>query len=257
MNKEYVRVDDKVVISTDNGLKAPVEYSDYVQNVLVCENLKEVLDKKLDEVRKEKLKCEDSLKFSKSMSYIPATILMGASVLLPWVSTLGDNHMVDSVFGDVHSSTLAMMYMVPIALAGGAILSGYSAINYNCNKKDLRGLENQIDYLEELLIDCSKILDEQQLKNLFDEKFGDKVSESVSEEDSKILKLPGEKELLDWLLISEELKACYDIGYNEKKYKKYYDKGILNDKLAKKYTDIGINFVEKHFQEKGPQKVKK
>lgn len=77
MNREYVRVDDKVVVSTDDGLKVPVEYSDYVQNILVFENLKEVLNKKFDDIREEKSKCEDSLKFSKSMSYVPSTILMG------------------------------------------------------------------------------------------------------------------------------------------------------------------------------------
>ena len=169
---------------------------------------------------------------------------------------MNDNHIVDSFLGDVHLSTIAMVYMAPIAVTGGAILSGYSAINYSYNKKDLKGLENQIDYLESWLADCSKVLEQQRLKDLSYEKSEDNLSQ-IGEEDVKIFDLPGEEELLDWFIISEELKACYDIGYNEKKYKKYYDKGILNDKLTKKYTDIGIKFVEKHFQEKGLQKIKK
>lgn len=42
----------------------------------------------------------------------------------------------------------------------------------------------------------------------------------------------------------------YDCGYNENKYIKYYQKGILNKKLLGRYTEYGVELIEDYLEDK-------
>ena len=53
------------------------------------------------------------------------------------------------------------------------------------------------------------------------------------------------------------LLFCYDLGYNEEKYFRYYQKGKLNSYLGKSVNDAGIQIAKEHFEEKGSTLVKR
>jgi len=42
----------------------------------------------------------------------------------------------------------------------------------------------------------------------------------------------------------------YDCGYNEDKYTKYYQKGILDKKLLGRYTEYGVELIENYLEDK-------
>lgn len=50
------------------------------------------------------------------------------------------------------------------------------------------------------------------------------------------------------------LYLYYNIGKNYEKYSKYYQQGILEEKLKKKYTPEEIEFSKEILEEQGPVK---
>jgi len=67
-------------------------------------------------------------------------------------------------------------------------------------------------------------------------------------------KIDNDIELKD---LRDFLKFCYILGYNEKEFFKYYQKGILEKHLEKITNNYGIEYANQYFEEKGPKLVKK
>ena len=53
------------------------------------------------------------------------------------------------------------------------------------------------------------------------------------------------------------MNLLFDLGYNENKYYKYYEKGKLDKKLGKYYDEKEMEVTKEYFEEKGPTLVKR
>ena len=239
MNKGLTYIDGKVIVSDENGNHTQIDYYDNIGNVLVKENLIEDLENKIKKLKEES-------KYYPIKKNIPlfTYIYLVAALLLPtlFVSLTSGTSPINFTPEIIDLDLLLTGLLAPVFLITG-IATDIS--RYKRSKKG-KGIKNEIDYLtKELERQKEKLVE---LQNNKTKEFKSKESYSLKVDDLK-----KEKYADDFKRISEELNLYYNLGYKEKKYYRYYQKRLLDDKLKEKDSDI----VKEYFDDKGPILTKK
>lgn len=235
MNKNYVYKDGKVVIIDENGNQKEVDYYDNLNEVLVKENIIETIEQEIKQLEYEISSSKDLSKFVKWLNILfPffATTIIATILIWLFSASMGPNSLftVLSCYGYLSGS--------------GAIFSLCEYIKEKKLVREQKGKETQLEYLEKDLEDLKE-----EIKQLKLDKTNSKKLEEFS-----ISKVDSKEELKG---LREYLTFYYNLGYNEQKYFKYYQQGKVYDKLNRSITDLGIEFINNHFEEKGPTLVKK
>lgn len=251
MNKEYTYIDEKIVLVKDeNGIQKPIEYYDNLDEILVQENLIETIEDKISSLEE---KSEDYKKYNKK-HYIPIMLPMsilattiGVPAIAYWISN-GNTNMytssVNTIFGTINEAVFygcaSCIGFLPCTL----LIEHGIYREYKNSIKIEKGINSELEFLkQQIVIEKQKLfkLQSEKIKNNTNNRF-----ESVEVNDLEKLRI-----LKNWL------NLYYDLGYNEKKYYKYYLQGKLDNKLDKLYNNTEIQIAKKHLEEKGPILVKK
>lgn len=246
MNKEYKYVNDKAIVSDEEGNQKVVEYYDNLNEVLRRENLLEEIESKITKLEEEKAQ------FRESEKYIPIVfpmVLLATFILVPILFKIlgigGELKMpIDTILGTMNKYTFFTGIISLVSLPLGALceLSFYN--NYRSIKKEERAIDAEIDYLRKVLVSQKEFLE--QLKK-------DKTKEKECENFKTII-----VDDMDLLInLREHLGLYYKINYDIDKYYKYYQQGNLSDKLSNSYNENGIEMAKEILEEKGPVLVKK
>ena len=245
MNKSYIQEGNNVTIYTDDGIKIK-DYTDNISDILVQENVIEELENKTNLFNK-KLK---SLKLCKIV----------CKYVFPIVTTLISVVLFGFASGfDISRFLGLLVTILPAVWLGEAVMlyPEYKIIN---KKKNV--VSKILDYLDQNLNSENEKL--KQLKN-------NKTSTNVKEvtgvgvltfDDVYDEELKSEKEITEELGIKKiyindaeilnslrkKIILAYIIKYNEELYYKYYDAGILNEKLQDEFTEEEIEQINTYFE---------
>ena len=223
MNKEYIRIAEKSLILTDNGLIDAPENIGKIEDFLVIENLLEKIQQKLDS-EKSLLKLKEEEKESLMERAINSAILIAV------IAVLGAVIFPSALVGFALCGIIYELFVVAIYKKS---LIGY--------KGEMAGKCRVINYLEEQLENEKLHLQELQ-----------KTPVQIQRK-TKLYPILFSRTEVDDKLALENLKRQlllqYKIGVEEKKYLKFYKEGILGEKLAGECTPDEMALIEKHFED--------
>ncbi len=204
MNKEYINIDGKTLISDENGKIKLEEYYDGLNEVLVQENLVEEMEKQITKLTEENKNVKKH--------YIPVVLptvalasTLGANIIF-YVCT-GVNPLttqVNTIFGTLNYATFWSLGFSTVTLPIGAIFEGFLYKIYKYNKKDKNGKDKELEYLEKQIIREKEILEEL------------KKDKSNKLEEVKVNKVDYKKQLEE---LKNELNYYYSLGYSEEENK--------------------------------------
>lgn len=248
MNKEYIYKDGKALVIDENDNQRTVDYCDNLDDVLVQENLIETMEKEIKNLEKEISEIKKESKFSKYLNILWPFLIFtfGPMIVMPTICNLADVNQVLTLpllgtldFGTAVGILGATAFSIP-----GSLMS---LANYSKEKRferDEKGKETQLEYLKKLLVEQKEDLEELKLDKSASETSKDFSVSRV--DDIEVLKK-----------LKNYLSFYYNLGYNEKKYFKYYQKGKLDNYLERFTNEDGIYYANQHFEEKGPTLVKR
>lgn len=248
MNKEYIYKDGKALIIDENDNQKTVEYYDNLGEVLVQEDLIEAMEEEIKKLEKETRQNKKESKLSRFLwVWNPFLIFtFGPLIMFPVISKFFgvDGLKNTSLFGTINSGTFLGLISAPLFAIPGSLLTTALHFKEKGLEQERRGKEIQLEYLKRNLVEQKEHLEE--LKS-------DKTNNKEQEEFyvSKVDNIEALKKLRNFL------SFYYDLGYNEEKYFRYYQKGKLDSYLGKFVNDTGIQFANQHFEEKGPILVKR
>lgn len=225
MNKEYIYLDGRVVIIDESQNKKQIEYKENLDELLVQENLVETIENKINELKIKIKNKKSDIKINKYFKHICMLIASGALTCLAF--TLVGLNLIGLILGLITIFTYGIIYY-PFAIS--------------VEKNTLRKYQSYTAQLEKLIdmYDIEKV----KLENM---KSIDQEAKPI-EQGFKTVKVDDKKVLQD---LKETLILYYTIGNYEKRLSKFYQKGILRDKLEKKsYWSDKIEIVEDYFVKK-------
>lgn len=206
MNKEYIYLDGKVIISDENNKKILMNI-DNLDKVLSQENLIETMENRIQELEKESA----LYKKNNRKHYVP--VFLPLSVLLSTIGTaiatyyiIGPNAFttsVDTIFGEM---SVAMSFCIPTFIClipAGAFFEYMMHSDYKSSIKYEKEINSQLSYLKEQIVK-----EREKLERLKQDKSRDKEAtefRTVKVDDSQQLKS-----------LSENLNNYFDLGYNNK-----------------------------------------
>lgn len=247
MNKSYMCINDKVIVSDEKGRQTMTDYSDNLDQILVEENLIESILIKINDLEKQ----NKIYKKINKRKYIPYTILLATFsifFIFPIFFYLLDgsnmfNNLVSTRFGLMSEMKALCFSTATAALPLTLLLDLVNFIKYKIDIKKEKGINSELEYLNEQLKK-----ERHKLKKLFDNRTKNNISKNI-----KTTSVNDVKQLKE---LNEQEEFYYDIGYNEEKYYKYYIKGILDKKMNKHYSDSS-SLASEYFENQGPSLVKK
>ena len=238
MNKECVYVDEKIVVSDENGNNRIIENSDKINEILVQENVVEAIEEKTLELKEKLIKNKVSKHFIPE--YFLATIcgLIISDLLFKYVFKV--NILTDLIIGPFN----------PIFLMGGIIIPTFSLFDvfryfdYKQMKKEKQGDILEYNYLSKKLEQEKSKLEELKKEQVI-------ISDPQEFKVEKVDDLERLKELRNKLSLYNRL------GYNMNKYYRYYQAGKLEKKLSRQYDESSISEIKEYFETKDSSLVKK
>lgn len=248
LNNEYVYKDGKALIIDENDNQKTVDYYDNLDEVLIQEDLIEKMEEEIKKLEKENSNYKKGSKFSRKFwVWYPFLLFTFAPLIMfPLLSKFFVvKGMIDtSLFGTISRGTLLGLIGTPLFAIPGSLLTLATYLNEKKLEKEQKGKEMQLEYLKINLVKQKETLEE--LK-------ADKTN-SKEKEDFYISKVDNIETLKK---LRNFLSFYYNLGYNEEKYFRYYQKGKLDSYLGKFVNDVGIQFANQHFEEKEPTLVKR
>ena len=256
MNKQFMYVNGTIVISDENGMKPAIPYVDNIEDVLILENEIEFLEHclRLDEraletkISDREYRNKDSLK----ISLVGSALAVGATFGLSQILGLSHENITNTIMGPM-SEYLAFSIPMSVGCVGFVQMISLLGLSYRPSKKDIKGIEEKINFEKEMLAVFKDELTYLQENPTYDRR--DTVEEMKSYEVHY-------KYSLDYL--KEALKLRYSFGYNPDKFIKLYEDGQLPFVLTEEgFSDDVvmefISFIEKRIkeQEKEVKSVKK
>ncbi len=247
MNKGYIYIDGKVVISDENGNHTQSEYYDNLDRVLVKENIIEEMEGRIQELTIESEKYPETKK-----RYIPYClyVMLGGILAIPplvlWAITGTNPYLsnIGSIFGSVNPVLFLTLVTGVVGLPIGSL---YTLIDYSNFKERVnrgKGINSELEFLK-LQIEKEK----EDLASLQKEKTRDNENKKF-----RTVKVDDKKQLE---ALRSYLELYYDLGSNREKYYRYYQQGKLDKKLQKNYNETGIELAKEYLEEKGPMLVQK
>jgi len=250
MNKKYIYINGKVIVIEENGNKKLIEATDNIEEVLIQENFVETIEDEINKIEVESNKYNKNKNREKAKIIAPIIL----SILLPIITIpttfaiigLGNNVLatfVNSVSGE-------MIALITAAITGmsiipGMLLTGYLKSNYKIEEKEEKGRQKILESLKKGL----KVAKEDLLKLKNNKTNNKKIqNSSIKKIDNKIY----QKEL------EEHIDFCYDLGYNEEKYTKHYQKhGDLPKAAQKRHNEGYQNLMKEYLEKNTTVQVKK
>lgn len=219
MNKEFIEVDDKIIITNDEGMKRPVNYRDNMEDILISEDIIEEIENTIPTI-KNKL---ENLEKNKSFINIRPIGIMVCSILI---------------------TMIILPYIGLFSLILPCVCGIVSKIFHKWDKEDYENTKNALNSQLELL---EKTLEEENKK--LTELINDRKIELQGKNNYKPQKV--DKKLLEKLRVL--LKFYYKCGYYKNEHKEYLDKGILEKRLSSSYSKEEIELVKEHLLGSGPK----
>ena len=237
MNMEYYHNYKIVKVRDENGNEREIEYTDNIKDILTCENVIEQAGIELSKIQKwlnnHEPEKTNSLLFKTMPIYMP--IVVGGITYAASPLVVGDNNDLKSIF--VISSVCGMTVFSGLASIinsfGNKVGNIVSTKEYSGKKAELYAImeifKYSIEQLEELNNKKTNVTDDYKSNDIILEKLNPDFTQ-------------------EWL----EYYECLfnSIGYNERKYIKYYNKGILDSKLSKKYVEDDVELVKKYIEDR-------
>lgn len=247
MNKGYVYIDGKAIISDENGNHTQTEYYDNLDKVLIQENVIEEIENKIKKLSKEKERYPDTKKkFKPTCLYF---MIGGIVIIPPLIIRLltGQNPYsmnFETTLGNINSVLLLTTTSAIIGLPVSSIITFFDYDKFKENKKKSNGIRSELEYLKRQLEK-----EKQTLSILEEEKTNNNSNTNL------IAVKIDDKEKLDEL--NKKLDLYYNLGFNLKRYYKYYQKGKFDNKISKYLDETEALEARKFVEEKGPTLTKK
>ena len=238
MIKECVYVDEKVVVSDENGNNRIIENSDKINEILVQENVVEAIEEKIEELKEKLIKNKVSKHFVPENFLTTICGLIISDLLFKYVFKV--NILTDLIIGPFN----------PIFLMGGIIIPAFSLFDvfkyfdYKQMKKEKQGDILEYKYLSKKLEQEKSKLEELKKEQVI-------ISDPQEFKVEKVDDLERLKELRNKLSLYNRL------GYNMNKYYRYYQAGRLEEKLSRQYDESSISEIREYFETKDSSLVKK
>lgn len=236
MNKEYTYKDGNIIIDNENGKQKVIEYQDNIDEILVKENIIETMEDKIQTLEEEcTLYKNDNL--PTSLKVLLSGIFLTFCLVFPMAV---GNYI--GVFSSLN------FYSITAMVISGVIGVSFLGVEYLIDKlytKEEKGRQNQLQILRQ---DIKK--EKNELQKLKECKTKDKEKAQAV---TNITIVNDTKEIDS---LNSYLNAYYDLGYNDKKYSKYYKNGTLEEKLSSKYNEEEIDLVKNYIEENSPKLVK-
>ena len=238
MNMEYYHNYKIVKVRDENGNEREIEYTDNIEDILTCENVIEQAEIELSKIQKwlnnHEPEKTNSLLFQTMPIYMP--IVVGGITYAASPLVVGDNNDLKSIF--VISSVFGMTVISGLA----SIINSFGNKVWNIvSVKEYSGKKAELYAIMELFKDSIE-----RLKELCNNK-KTSVGDNYNSNDIVLEKLNPDF-TLEWL---EYFECLFNsIGYNESKYIKYYNKGILDSKLSQKYVEDDVEIAKKYIEDR-------
>ncbi len=231
MNIEYYHNYKIVKVRDENGNEREIEYTDNIKDILTCENVIEQAGIEVSKIQKwlnnHEPEKTNSLLFKTMPIYMP--IVVGGITYAVSPLVVGDNNDLKSIF--VVSSVFGMTLISGMCSIINSLGNTVSVKEYNGKKAELYAImeifKDSIERLEKLNNKKTNVADDYKSNDIILEKLNPDFT-------------------LEWLEYYEYL--FNSIGYNERKYIKYYNKGILDSKLSQKYNEDDVELAKKYIE---------
>ena len=229
MNKNSLYVNGKIIISDENGEQTTKTYIDNIKEILEKENLIEHLEKEKRNI----INILYKLKTRKSDNFflIPIVFMLLMSIFI-FLSPIKFNLGVLAIY---------------LATSAG-ITTAIFTVYLKWLKKYKNGLKNKFNFLDKKLK-----IEEENLLQLKNDKSKDNEKNM---KDYEFIKLNDKKDIRE---IDRQSNLYFDMGRHEKRLAKYYNLGMLKEKLQEMfeiYNENDINLVKNYLEEKGQAKAK-
>ena len=237
MNMEYYHNYKIVKVIDENGNEREIDYTDNIKDILTCENAIEQVNKEISELREW---IDNNKPTNKKMIYklMPLYAPLLGATFSCYLSPI----IIPEITNDITGK------FIPLAIEGAIVglifslvYSGADILSSKAIKKEYNGKLAELYAMEEIVKDMNYSL----------EKLND--TKNISKNDEfEINNI--ERVVLDPENTLKTLKFYRDlfnsIGYNERKYIKYYNKGILDSKLSKKYDKDDAEVAKKYIEDR-------
>lgn len=243
MNREIITINNLTIVEDEKGNKKQIDNCDNLSEILIQENIIEELENNKEELTttilelQNKLKImKDNYKFFKNISRVLCVVF---PLLLYVISDkYGLSNLVLTNFGNLPISIFlsGVISLVGIGFLDSVLLAWKSDIKID--EKKIGGNEKQYEYITKELAKQKELLEK-----LHNEKEKIKTNDSHELEITKI----NDKDRLNDLEYYMDL--YYNLGYNYDKFLKYYNNGILREKMGKRYTYEKKELIENYFKE--------
>jgi len=249
MNKEYIYKDGRVLIIDDNNNEKETDYYNNLDEVLVKENLIEKIEQEIISLEQELCGFGEITKKTRFFNiWMPFLIFtIGPVIMFPTLYYLCnfEGIIVPELFSFMNPGIYMGIASMPCFSMIGGILSGMCYYKEKDFDKIQKGKELELKRLKELLT-----IEKQDLEELLADKYKANQENNKKEDDFYVSRIDN-TEIIRQLKFFKSF--YYQLGYNEKKYFKYYQKGKLNEYFSSEYVEA----INQYFEEKGKTLVKK
>ena len=238
MNKGYICVDDKVIISDDNGKQTENDYCDNLNEILVKGNVVEKIESEISSLEKQKKMALFNSTFEKIIALLfPIIAIVGTPILelLMGINPLETS--ATTIFGFNGNNWFAPTV---IGLIFSLPCTGISLLGSHSSKKKSKGFKSSIDGLQKQLEKEKTKLDE----------LNKSKKDSKPETLHKAILIDDSKELEK---VDKQSQMYYDLESYKRKLKRLYKKGKLEEYLQSQYNanQDDIKYAQECLEEKG------
>lgn len=238
MNKECVYVDEKIVVSDENGNNRIIQNSDKINEILVQENVVEVIEEKTLELKEKLIQNKVSKHFIPEYFLTTICGLIISGLVFKYVYKL--NILTDPMIGPFN----AIFLMGGILIPTFSLFDIFGYFDYKQKKKENHGDILEYNYLSKKL---------EQEKSKLEELKKEQVIINNPQE-FKVEKVDDLERLRE---LRNKLSLYNSLGYNMDKYYRYYQAGRLEEKLGGQYDESSISEIREYFETKDSCPVKK
>ena len=225
--KEYMVVEDRVIITDENGMRDPIVFTNNFKDIEIVESviryLQEQLARDVKDLENKKLDRTMRVKEYKKNTLVAT----GASIAIPPVVSLLtglQNQRMDTIFGEMNGVVGFSISMIPALIVASQLIMTYG-VTGRPSKRSIRGKEEKIKYEEELIAELTDDLVKLKLDTNSDKLLEYKANNRGIIDDSTIMKF-----------VKDSIGLRYAFGSQFKRVMKLYNNGQLYEYLL----DTGI-----------------
>lgn len=232
MNNKFIVVNDKAIVFDEYNKTKILDYSSNILKVLKQENKIELIKSQKEDIEQEINNLNRICSCSKIWCFWPIfteAIALGVGSI--FLNTLGNNEIRNTIFGEMSAENLSV-------LAAGTLFTpfitwvslGELSIMKN-NEKRLNALKATQVYIDDKIAEEKEEL----------EKIDNGETKNSTYIDGTEVIVEDDGFLNDF---NKQIDFYYNVGFQARKYNKYLQKGKLEEKLHRHYSDDEIKEVK-------------